>query len=156
MDINLTLIGEMGTFLVLWWFVNKYIWPVFNRAVEERLKKVSEGLNLSDKARHELENAEQETTKIVNQAKMQAADIVGRAQKQAEQIIIEARTEAQNVGKREINVIRENFEQEKRKIREELRNQLTDLVIRGVRQVIEREVKADDHAHLLRELSEKL
>lgn len=156
MDINLTLIGEMGTFLVLWWFVNKYIWPVFRQAVDERLKKVAEGLSLNDKARHELENAEQETTKMINQAKMQAADIVSRAQKQAEQMIIDARTEAQSAGEREIAVVRENFEQEKRKIREELRNQMADLVILGVNRIIEREVKADDHARLLRELSEKL
>jgi len=30
MNLNLTLIGQIGTFLVLWWFTHKYIWPLFS------------------------------------------------------------------------------------------------------------------------------
>lgn len=156
MNLNLTLIGQIGTFLVLWWFTHKYIWPLFAEATEKRRQKIAEGLSMADKAKHSIVAAEEETMRIITHAKTQAAEIVGHAQKQAEQLIVYARTEARTAGEREIAAVRDSFEQEKRKTRETLRGQVAKLVIQSAEKVIGREVKADDHKRLLNELSEKL
>ncbi|UJF23972.1 F0F1 ATP synthase subunit B [Suttonella sp. R2A3] len=156
MNINLTLIGQIGTFLVFWWFLYKVIWPIFARVADERRQKIAEGLSMADQAKHSMAAAEEESREMVSQAKTQATDIVGRAHKQADQVISEARNEAQETGRRELEHAREEIEQEKRRAREELRAQLAGLVIEGAEQVIGREIKADDHSRLLRELSEKL
>ncbi|WP_298643889.1 F0F1 ATP synthase subunit B [uncultured Cardiobacterium sp.] len=156
MNLNLTLIGQIGTFLVLWWFTHKYIWPLFAEATEKRRQKIAEGLSMADKAKHSVAAAEEETARLIAQAKTQATEIVGRAQKQAEQLVVDARTEAKTAGEREIAAVRDSFEQEKRKAREALRGQVAELVIQGAEKVIGREVKADDHKRLLHELSEKL
>ena len=140
MNLNLTLIGQIGTFLVLWWFTHKYIWPLFSKVAEARRQKI----------------AQEESARLIAQAKTQATEIVGRAQKQAEQLVVDARSEAKTAGEREIAAVRDNFEQEKRKARETLRSQIADLVVQGAEKVIGREVKADDHKRLLNELSEKL
>ncbi|MDO4642434.1 MAG: F0F1 ATP synthase subunit B [Cardiobacteriaceae bacterium] len=156
MNLNITLIGQIGTFLVLWWFTHKYIWPLFAQAAETRRQKIAEGLSLADKAKHSIEAAKQESADLIAQAKNQATEIVERAQKQAEQMVVDARVEAKTAGEREITAVRDGFEQEKRKARETLRNQVAELVIQGAEKVIGREVKSDDHARLLHELSEKL
>lgn len=156
MNINLTLIGQVGTFLVFWWFVYTYIWPVFSKMAEERRQKIADGLSMADQAKHSMQAAEEEAKAMVVKAKTQATEIVSHAHKQADQVVAEARNEAQEVGQRELALAREEIEQEKRRAREDLRAQLADLVIEGAEQVIGREVKADDHARLLRELSEKL
>ena len=156
MNLNLTLIGQIGTFLVLWWFTHKFIWPLFADAMEKRRQKIADGLSMADKAKHSVAAAEEETARIIAQAKTQATEIVGRAQKQAEQLVVDARIEAKTAGEREIAAVRDNFEQEKRKAREALRGQVAELVIQGTEKVIGREVKADDHKRLLNELSEKL
>lgn len=156
MNINLTLIGQMGTFLVFWWFVYTYVWPIFAKIAEERRQKITDGLSMADHAKHAVQSAEEESKAMVAQAKSQATEIVSHAHKQADQVIAEARHEAQETGRRELAHAREEIEQEKRRVREELRAQLAELVIEGAEQVIGREVKAEDHTRLLRELSEKL
>ena len=156
MNLNLTLIGQIGTFLVLWWFTHKYIWPLFSKVAEARRQKTAEGLSMADKAKHSIADAQEESARLIAQAKTQATEIVGRAQKQAEQLVVDARSEAKTAGEREIAAVRDNFEQEKRKARETLRSQIADLVVQGAEKVIGREVKADDHKRLLNELSEKL
>lgn len=156
MNINFTLIGQMGTFLVLWWFVHKHIWPLFAQAVEERRKKIAEGLSMADQARYSMQAAEEQSAELVSQAKAQASDILSRAQKQADQMVAEAREEALQVGKREIESARDEIEQEKNRAREALKQQVSALVIQGASQIVGREVNAQDHERLLRELSEKL
>lgn len=156
MNINFTLIGQMGTFLVLWWFVHKFVWPLFTQAIQERQQKIAEGLSMADQARFSMQAAEEQSAELISQAKNQASDILSRAQKQAEQMVAEARNEALQAGQREIESAREEIEQEKNKAREVLKQQLAALVVQGATQVVGREIKSSDHERLLRELSEKL
>ena len=60
MNLNLTLIGQIGTFLVLWWFTHKYIWPLFSKVAEARRQKIAEGLSMADKAKHSIAEAQEE------------------------------------------------------------------------------------------------
>ncbi|MDO5090149.1 MAG: F0F1 ATP synthase subunit B [Cardiobacteriaceae bacterium] len=156
MNLNLTLIGQMGTFLVFWWFVNKYVWPIFARVAKERQQKIAEGLSVADKAKHALFAAEEESAELLSQARSQAGDILSRAHKQADQMIEEARQQAKEAGALELSRAREQIEQEKLRVVGDLRKQLAALVIQGAEQVVGREIKAGDHDALLRELSEKL
>lgn len=156
MNLNLTLIGQMGTFLVFWWFVHKYVWPIFARIAKERQQKIAEGLSVADKAKHTLFAAEEESAELLSQARTQAGDILSRAHKQADQMIEEARQQAKETGALELSRAREQIEQEKLRVVGDLRKQLATLVIEGAQQVVSREIKASDHDALLRELSEKL
>ena len=48
MDINATLIGQAIVFFFLIWFTAKLIWPPLLKAVEDRQKKIAEGLAAAD------------------------------------------------------------------------------------------------------------
>lgn len=156
LNLNLTLIGQMGTFLVFWWFVYNYVWPIFARIAKERQQRIAEGLSVADKAKHTLFVAEEESADLIAAAREQAGDILTRAQKQADQLVEEARQQAKDAGALELSRAREQIEQEKLRVIGDLRKQLAALVIEGAQQVVGREVKASDHDALLRELSEKL
>ncbi|SUO96012.1 F0F1 ATP synthase subunit B [Suttonella ornithocola] len=155
MDINLTLIGQVGTFLVFWWFVNKYIWPIFSKIASERQRKIADGLSMADSARHKLEEARQHSEEVLGEAKTQANEIVTQAQKQAGQIVESAREEAKKVGALELEHARAQIEQEKRQAYLDLRGQLSALVVEGVEKIVAREINAKDHEKLLQELTEK-
>ncbi len=155
MDINFTLIGQIGTFLCFWWFVHQFIWPIFAKVADERQQKIADGLRLADSARYKLQNAEQESQDLIEQAKLQAGDIVSRAQKQAEQIIGSAREEAQKAADLEFTQARVQIEQQKNQACQELQSKLSDLVIEGAQKIVAREVNAKDHEQLLQELVEK-
>lgn len=153
---NSTLIGQMGTFLVLWWFVHKYIWPSFSQAVREEQQKINNSNSMADQARFAMIEAQEKAETLVQEAKSQATEIITRAKRDADKLVVDAKEEAKNTGQRELATAREEIEQEKNRVREVLRQQLASLVIQGVEQVVGREVKKEDHTQLLHELSEKL
>lgn len=153
--INLTLIGEIITFLVFWGFIYKYIWPIFSEIAEERRKKIAEGFSMAESARFKLQNAKQETEITIENARKQASEIINAAQKQAGQILSSAREDAKKVGALELNQARIQIENERKQAYQGLKKELSSLVIEGVEKIIKREVKEEDHKQLLSELNEK-
>ena len=55
MNINATLFVQMAVFFVGAWITMKFIWPPLNRAIEERQKKIADGLAAADRGEHALE-----------------------------------------------------------------------------------------------------
>ena len=58
MSINATLIGQTIAFLLFVWFCMKFVWPPLLAAIEERQKKIADGLADADKAEKRLELAD--------------------------------------------------------------------------------------------------
>ena len=50
MYLNATLIVQIIVFLALWWFTARFVWPPITRALDERSKKIADGLAAADKA----------------------------------------------------------------------------------------------------------
>jgi len=48
MNINMSLIGQMITFAVLVWFSMKFVFPALNSALDERAKRIADGLAAAD------------------------------------------------------------------------------------------------------------
>ena len=59
MNINLTLIAQMASFVVFVMFVMKYVWPPLVKAMEDRKAKIADGLAAAERGAHEKELAEQ-------------------------------------------------------------------------------------------------
>ena len=54
MSINATLIVQMIVFAILVWFTMKFVWPPITAALDERAKKIADGLSAADKAKADL------------------------------------------------------------------------------------------------------
>ena len=52
MSINGTLIAQMIVFAILVWFTMSFVWPPIATALDERAKKIAEGLSAADKAKY--------------------------------------------------------------------------------------------------------
>ena len=52
MSINVTLIVQMFVFALLVWFTMSYLWPMIREAMEEREKRIADGLAAAQAARH--------------------------------------------------------------------------------------------------------
>jgi len=61
-NINLTLIGELIAFIVFVWFCMAKVWPPIMAAIEERQKKIADGLEASERAEKDLELAQAKAT----------------------------------------------------------------------------------------------
>ena len=57
MSITFTFIIQVIVFLILAWFTMKFVWPPITVALDERAKKIREGLSAADTAKAELATA---------------------------------------------------------------------------------------------------
>ena len=94
MNLNATLIVQIVVFLALWWFTAKFVWPPITKALDERSRRIAEGLAAADKARSDLAAAEKRVEQELKTARAGAAEVRGTAEKQASVIIEQARQEA--------------------------------------------------------------
>ncbi len=156
MNINATLIGQMITFTLLVWFTMKYVWPPLLQALEERKKKIADGLAAAEKGKHEMELAEKRATTLLREAKEQAADIVGLAQKRAGELAEESKQAAKEEGERIIAAAQAEIEREIQKAKEDLRQQVSALAISAAEQILQQEVDRNKHADIIQNLGNKL
>lgn len=156
MNINLTMIGQTIGFFIFIAFCVKYVWPPLVQAMQERQKKIADGLAASDRANQDLELAQQRATQELREARDEAATIVEKANKRANQIVEEAKTEAREQGDRLLAQARDEIEQERQQARDALRAEVATLAIAGAEKILESSVDAKAHSEMLDKLSAEL
>ncbi|KAA8982898.1 MULTISPECIES: F0F1 ATP synthase subunit B [Gammaproteobacteria] len=156
MNINLTMIGQTIGFFIFIAFCVKYVWPPLVQAMQDRQKKIADGLAASDRANQDLELAQQRATQELREARDEAATIVEKANKRANQIVEEAKTEAREQGDRLLAQARDEIEQERQQARDALRAEVATLAIAGAEKILESSVDAKAHSEMLDKLSAEL
>ncbi len=152
MNITATLIGQMLTFAVLVWFVQRYLWGPLTTALADRQKKIADGLAAAERGEHEQELARKRAAEKIAEAKQQAAEIIAQAQKRASEIVEEAKENARAEGERLLAAANAEIEQEANRAREQLRGQVVSLAVAGAERVLKKEVDAKAHQKLLADL----
>jgi F-type H+-transporting ATPase subunit b len=72
-NLNATLIAQIVVFAILWWFTMKFVWPPITKALDERAKKISDGLAAADKAKLELSAANKRVEEQLAQTRDESA-----------------------------------------------------------------------------------
>jgi F-type H+-transporting ATPase subunit b len=155
-SINATLIGQMITFALLVWFTMKYIWPPLFDSLEERKKKISEGLAAAERGQEEMQLAEKKAKSVLKQAKEQSAEIVNLAQKRANELVEESKDAAKKEGERMILAAKAQIEQEMQQAKEGLRKEVAALALRAAEQVLNAEIDKAKHQDIVSKVSNQL
>ena len=156
MNLNLTLIGQAIAFAVFVWFCMRYIWPPVMQALQERQKKIADGLDAASRANRDLELAQEQANESLRESKEQAAEILEQAHKRSNQMIEEARDNARQEGERMIANARAEIEQEINRAKEELRAQVARLAIEGAERILESSIDEKKHRELVDKLATEL
>ncbi|MFL0806325.1 MAG: F0F1 ATP synthase subunit B [Oceanobacter sp.] len=156
MNINATLIGQIITFAIFVWFCMKYVWPHLLGAMQEREKKIADGLDAANRAERDLELAQEKAASQLREGKEKAAEIIEQANKRANQIIDEAKETARAEGDRLVAAAQAEVEQEVNRAKEELRKQVSELAVTGAAKILGKSVDASAHADMLNKLTEEL
>ncbi len=156
MSITGTLIVQMIVFLILVWFTMKFVWPPITVALDERAKKIAEGLSAADKAKVALADADKKVVAALSSAKDDAAKRLADAERLAQQMIEDAKARASDEGVKIVAAAKAEAEQESIKAREALREQVAALAVKGAEAILKREVNAGVHAELLSRLKTEL
>jgi F-type H+-transporting ATPase subunit b len=155
-SINATLIAQMIVFLILVGFTMKFVWPPIVKALDERAKKIADGLSAADKAKAELVNANKRVEEQLSAARTDAAQRLADAERLAQSMVEEAKGRASEEGAKIIAAARAEAEQESVKAREALREQVAALAVKGAEAILRKEVNAGVHAELLGRLKTEL
>ncbi|MEE8055628.1 MAG: F0F1 ATP synthase subunit B [Gammaproteobacteria bacterium] len=153
---NATLVGQLMTFAVLVWFINRFLWDPITGMLENRTKRIADGLAAAEKGRHELELAEKRAVEYIKKAKEQANEIISQAQKRASEIVEEAKEDARGEGERLLVAARAEIGREMQQAREQLKGEVAGLAVTGAEQILLREVDQAAHKDILDKLSAQL
>ena len=156
MSITITLIIQGFALFLVAWLVMKLGWPSIISAIEERRKKIADGLAAADRGQKDLDDAKAQALEIVREARTKAAQIVDQAGRRGGEVVEEARGTALAEGERLIAVARTEISTQTARARGELRNEVAHLALVGASQLLKREVDAKAHAALLDELAARI
>ena len=156
MNMNFTLVGQAIAFFIFAWFCYEYVWPYIVKALEEREKRIADGLAAAEKGHHELELAEKRSTEILRDGKAQSQGHITQAQKRADELVEEAKQNAQAEANRIIAAGQAQIEQERQQVREDLRREVARLAVAGAEQILMREVDQATHKDVLSKISASL
>ncbi|MCZ2439424.1 MAG: F0F1 ATP synthase subunit B [Burkholderiales bacterium] len=156
MSINASLIVQMIVFAILVWFTMRFVWPPITAALDERAKKIAEGLSAADKAKADLAAANKRVEVELSKAREDATKRIADAERTAQQMIEEAKGRATEEANKIIAAARAEAEQASVKAREVLREQVAGLAVKGAEAILRREVDAGVHAELLGRLKAEL
>jgi len=155
-SINATLIGQMITFALLVWFTMKYIWPPLFDSLEERKKKISEGLAAAERGQEEMQLAEKRARSVLKEAKEQSSEIVNLAHKRANEMVEESKDAAKKEGERIILAAKAQIEQEMQQAREGLRKEVAALALSAAEQILRAEIDKAKHQDIVSKFSNQL
>jgi F-type H+-transporting ATPase subunit b len=155
-SITATLIVQIIVFLILVGFTMKFVWPPITAALDERAKKIADGLSAADKAKAELSQANKRVEEQLSSAREDAAKRLADAERRAQSMIEEAKGRAAEEAAKIVAAAKAEAQQESIKAREVLREQVAALAVKGAEQILRKEVNASVHADLLGRLKTEL
>jgi F-type H+-transporting ATPase subunit b len=156
MSINATLFFQMAVFFIGAWVTMKFIWPPLIKALEERQKKIADGLAAAERGTRSLDDAQKKIAQLEAAARSSGQLRAAEAEKQAAAIIEQARKDAEGERARILAQAKVDAEQEMARAKNALRDQVAALAIAGAEQILKKEVNAQVHADLLGQLKARL
>ncbi len=129
-------ISYIVSFFLLYFLLSKFVFPPIAKMLEDRKRRIAEGLTAADAARRE---AEAERAKLMAQIDAERAEAQKRiaaasshAEKLKDEILAEARREAEAIKTRSI----EEAEAEKQRILAEAHKQIAELAMLAAERVV--------------------
>lgn len=156
MNLNTTLWAQIAVFFVLVGFTMKFVWPPIVKALDDRAKKIADGLAAADKAKADLAAADTRVAAQLAESRVEIGQRLSDAEKRANALVEEAKKRASDEAARILAEAQAQANQLATQAREALREQVAVLAVKGAEQILRREVSASVHADLLGRLKTEL
>lgn len=142
----------LGTFLIL----AKFVWPVILGGLKAREDKIASDLEQAQAANQQAEARLAEYEQKVAQAASEAQAVLAEARRDAEASAAKIVEEAKADAKRQADRALADIETAKKVALADIASQTSALAIGVAKQVVGRELKAEDHAELIRNALEQV
>ena len=135
------------TFLVVFFLLWKYGFPVITGMVKERQAFIDESLKKAHEANERLANIQKEGESILQEAREKQAQILKEAAETRDAIVEQAQNKARSEGARLLDEAKAAIEQEKKAAIADIRQQVATLSVEIAEKVLKQNLK-DDKAQM--------
>ena len=140
---------NFGILLILFsWLFKRFLFPM----LDERKKRIKEGLQASDEAKARLTETETEVAAEMSRARQEAQAIVTQAQQASSRIQDEAREVSRADSEKLIERARQEIQLERDAAISDLRREFADLTITAAERVIRRSLDRKAHGEIIEEV----
>ena len=140
MELNLTLLGEMITFIVFIVVTMKFIWPPLMKAMEERRQKIADGLSAAELGKQQLIVVKQQSEEMVKKAKLEAEHIVDHASTRAVKLVDHAKLQGKQETKRIIQKAYIEIEEEVKRTKQMLQSDIVNIAVSIAEKLLEKNI----------------
>ena len=131
------------TFLVVFFLLWKFGFPVITGMVKERQAFIDESLKKAHEANERLANIQKEGESILQEAREKQAQILKEAAETRDAIVEQAQTKARSEGARLLDEAKVAIEQEKKAAIADIRQQVASLSVEIAEKVLRQNLKDD-------------
>jgi F-type H+-transporting ATPase subunit b len=149
LTLNGTLIAQLLIFLVMLGVLYRFAWGPLLKILNERRERIQQGVEATERAKRELEEAEREHQAKLEEARREAQAILDRIAKQGEDLRKELEAKAREQADGLIARARAEIQQEREKAVQDLRSQVADLAVMAAGRIIGESLDAKKHRELI-------
>lgn len=136
-------------FLIVFFLMAKYGFPVITKMVEDRKNYIDESLQKAHEANERLAGIQQESDRILNEARAKQAEILAQAKATGDSMINEARKKAQAEGSKMLLDAKAQIAAEKENALRDIRQTVADLSIVIAEKVVRQKLANDSEQQKL-------
>ena len=139
------------TFLVLLALLAKFAWRPLLEALESRQENIRKSLEDADRARQELERLQQESAKMMQQARIEAESIVAQTRADADRLREELKQKAKEEADNIVRNAQQQIQLQARQAMQQIRHEVADMAVLLASKLLERNLAKEDNARLIDE-----
>ena len=150
------LLAQIVNFGIVAFLLYKFAFKPVLATIEERQKKISDGLQYAEEMKIKLAEAEKEHAATLQKAQQEAQTILGEARETAKLYLDKQTEAAAGKGEEIIAKAKEAIELERNKMLTEVRGEVVRLVIDTTSKVLTKDLSEDERARFSKSAAEEL
>ena len=136
-------------FLIVFFLMAKYGFPIITKMVEDRKNYIDESLQMAHEANERLAGIQQESERLLAEARAKQAEILAQAKATGDSIVSEARNKAQADGAKLLQEAKAQIAAEKENALRDIRQTVADLSIVIAEKVVRQKLANNDEQQAL-------
>ncbi len=154
MNLNATILAQMLIFALVIWVAMKFLWPEITGSIQERAKKIAEGLAAAERGAEGPGRGRSPASRSWSRQRANARWRWNTRRRRGRARLSRPQSKARRPRPRGCSKMAQaQVALETQKARDELRHQVAALAVSGAEKIIEREIDARTHAQLLDKLA---
>jgi F-type H+-transporting ATPase subunit b len=153
LGINLpSLLAQLINFTLLMVLLSVLAYKPLLRVMDERRKRIQEGLEAAEESKNRLSETEKEVARELEKARQEGQALISQAQQMSSRIQEEGQTQARAEAEQLLERARSEIQMERDSAIAELRREFASLTIIAAERVIRRSLDQETHRQLIEEV----